>query len=103
MRRRTRRKLTRSSSSPDGRTLQRFTDGRSSTSDVLSYREARRVWLHEPPLTNVFRRRENDGEPVNDRRLRSQIDNGIIVRIARGAFVERQAWEALTPLARQSA
>ncbi|MGA7147216.1 MAG: hypothetical protein WBX17_01855 [Microbacterium sp.] len=60
------------------------------------------MWLTEPPLANVFRRRENDGDPVNDRRLRAQVDTGFVVRIARGAFVERLAWESLTPLARHA-
>jgi hypothetical protein len=62
----------------------------------------RRVWLLEPPLASVFRRRENNGDPVNDRRLRSQIDSGLVVRIARGAFADRRAWEGLTPLARHA-
>lgn len=58
------------------------------------------MWLEQPPLSTVFRRQENDGEPVNDRRLRQRIASGEIVRIARGAYANRAAWRALTPLAR---
>lgn len=60
------------------------------------------MWLLEPPLATVFRRRENDGEPVNDRRLRARLDAGEIVRIARGTFVERTAWQQLLPIARHA-
>lgn len=60
------------------------------------------MWLHEPPLAIVFRRRENDGEPVNDRRLRARIDSGDIVRIAPGVFVPHHSWVALSPLARHA-
>ncbi|MGU3643498.1 hypothetical protein ACLBXX_00905 [Microbacterium sp. C23T] len=60
------------------------------------------MWIHEPPLRTVFRRRENDGEPVNDRRLRARIADGEIVRIAPGVYVARAAWERLTPMARHA-
>ena len=56
------------------------------------------MWLDDPPLATVFRRRENDGEPVNDRRLRKQLDRGEVVRIAPGSFAGSTAWAALTPL-----
>lgn len=65
-----------------------------------SHREG--MWIHEPPLTTVFRRRENDGEPINDRRLRRRLDDGEIVRIAPGSFTTRQDWELLTPIARHA-
>lgn len=58
------------------------------------------MWLDEPPLRTVYRRRENEGEPVNDRRLRKRIASGEIERIARGVYVDRAAWRALTPQAR---
>jgi hypothetical protein len=58
------------------------------------------MWLDAPPLRTVFRRQENDGEPVNDRRLRKRIASGEIERIARGVYADRAAWRALTPLAR---
>jgi hypothetical protein len=60
------------------------------------------MWIEQPPLTTVFRRRENDGEPVNDRRLRARIAGGEIVRIARGAFAARADWDRLTPLAQHA-
>ncbi|WP_203580932.1 hypothetical protein [Microbacterium hibisci] len=60
------------------------------------------MWIHEPPLNTVFRRRENDGEPVNDRRLRARIASGEIVRIGPGAFAARVAWERLSPMARHA-
>lgn len=58
--------------------------------------------MDEPPLATVFRRRENDGEPVNDRRLRARLAGGDLVRIAPGAFVTRADWEALSPMARHA-
>lgn len=58
------------------------------------------MWLDEPPLRTVFRRQENDGEPVNDRRLRNRIASGEIERIARGVYADHREWRALTPLAR---
>ena len=60
------------------------------------------MWLDEPPLRTVFRRRENDGEPVNDRRLRKRIASGELERIARGVYADRAAWRALSPLARHA-
>ena len=60
------------------------------------------MWIDRPPLTTVFRRRENDGEPVNDRRLRARVARGEIVRIARGAYAERAEWDRLTPMARHA-
>lgn len=59
-------------------------------------------WIARAPLDTVYRRRENDGEPVNDRRLRALIEAGRIVRVARGSFVESSAWNALTPIARHA-
>lgn len=58
------------------------------------------MWLERPPLSTVFRRQENDGEPVNDRRLRKRLDSGEVVRIAPGAYADRAAWNELKPLAR---
>lgn len=60
------------------------------------------MWIDRPPLATVFRRRENDGEPVNDRRLRARLAGGEIVRIARGVYVERAEWDRLTPMARHA-
>lgn len=60
------------------------------------------MWLLEPPLATVFRRRENDGDPVNDRRLRRRIAEREIVRIARGVYVEAQSWSRLKPIARHA-
>lgn len=58
------------------------------------------MWLDEPPLPTVYRRQENDGDPVNDRRLRKRIASGEIERITRGVYAGRAVWRALTPLAR---
>ena len=55
-----------------------------------------RGWMNHRSAT-VFRRRENDGEPVNDRRLRSRLTRGEIVRIAPGSFAETSLWRSLTP------
>ncbi|MCH6230643.1 hypothetical protein MK786_07815 [Microbacterium sp. CFH 31415] len=60
------------------------------------------MWMLEPPLATVFRRRENDGEPVDDRRLRARLAAGEIVRIAPGSFATRADWERLTPMARHA-
>jgi hypothetical protein len=60
------------------------------------------MWIHEPPLSTVFRRRENDGEPVNDRRLRARIAKGEVIRIAPGSFAVRADWDRLTPMARHA-
>ncbi|MCC2032874.1 hypothetical protein [Microbacterium allomyrinae] len=60
------------------------------------------MWLLDSPLTTVFRRRENDGEPVNDRRLRARITRGDITRIAPGVYTDRREWERLTPMARHA-
>ncbi|WP_109208818.1 MULTISPECIES: hypothetical protein [Microbacterium] len=60
------------------------------------------MWMHAPPLTTVFRRRENDGEPVNDRRLSARVAHGDIVRIAPGSFVPRSDWDGLTPMAKHA-
>jgi hypothetical protein len=60
------------------------------------------MWIHEPPLSTVFRRRENDGEPVNDRRLRARIAKGAVVRIAPGSFAVRADWDRLTPMAQHA-
>lgn len=60
------------------------------------------MWTSEPPLRTVFRRRENDGEPVDDRRLRTRLASGEILRIAPGSFVSRDDWERLTPIARHA-
>lgn len=58
--------------------------------------------LMDPPLSTVFRRRENDGEPVNDRRLRASIAAGKISRIARGVYVDARQWRELTPIDRHA-
>lgn len=60
------------------------------------------TWLKDPPLTTVFRRTENDGEPVNDRRLRAQVDRGEVVRIAPGSYAHAADWAELSPLARHA-
>ena len=60
------------------------------------------MWLSAPPLETVYRRRENDGEPVNDRRLRAHVDSGVLTRIAPGAYVDTTAWQRLSPLARHA-
>lgn len=60
------------------------------------------MWISEPPLRTVFRRRENDGEPVDDRRLRTRLASGEILRIGPGSFVTRDDWESLTPIARHA-
>lgn len=60
------------------------------------------MWLSAPPVATVYRRRENDGEPVNDRRLRARIDSAAITRIAPGSFVDTRLWGRLTPLARHA-
>lgn len=59
-------------------------------------------WLDQAPLRVVYRRRENDGEPVNDRRLRSRVANGEIVRIAPGSYADAAAWRALRPIAKHA-
>ena len=60
------------------------------------------MWKLDPPLRTVFRRRENDGEPVNDRRLRAAIAGGRITRITRGAYVDASQWRLLKPQARHA-
>lgn len=59
-------------------------------------------WLERPPLSTVFRRRENDGEPVNDRRLRARLQAGEVVRIAPGAYADGAEWRRLRPLERHA-
>jgi len=59
-------------------------------------------WLEHPPLSTVFRRRENDGEPVNDRRLRARLQAGDVVRIAPGAYADGAEWRRLRPLERHA-
>ena len=54
------------------------------------------MWMSAPPLTTVFRRRENDGEPVNDRRLRARIESGQITG-SRAARSSNAPMAALTP------
>lgn len=53
----------------------------------------------EPSVT-IHRRRERDGLPVNDRRLRRQLDAGLLVRVAPGSFVPRAELSALAPIDR---
>lgn len=60
------------------------------------------MWLLDPPLDTVFRRRENDGDPVNDRRLRARIERGEIIRVTRGVYVDAAQWRALRPDARHA-
>ncbi|CAN5605598.1 hypothetical protein BH10ACT5_BH10ACT5_20740 [soil metagenome] len=60
------------------------------------------MWKLEAPLSTVFRRRENDGEPVNDRRLRAAIAGGRITRITRGVYVDAPGWRRLKPQARHA-
>lgn len=60
------------------------------------------TWLNEPPLATVFRRTENDGEPVSDRRLRARVDRGDVVRIAPGSYADAAGWATLTPMARHA-
>lgn len=60
------------------------------------------MWLLEPPLANVYRRSENDGEPVSDRRLRGRIASGEIQRIAPGSFADAAEWRSLRPIARHA-
>ncbi|MFE7845466.1 hypothetical protein ACFUTX_09790 [Microbacterium sp. NPDC057407] len=50
----------------------------------------------------MFRRRENDGEPVNDRRLRRRIASGDIVRVTRGVYADARDWRGLSPIARHA-
>lgn len=59
-------------------------------------------WLVDPPLTTVLRRAENNGEPVNDRRLRARISTGELTRIAPGSYVRTRQWRELTPMARHA-
>ena len=59
-------------------------------------------WLQRPPLPTVFRRRENDGEPVNDRRLRAGLRAGEVVRIGPGAYADGTEWRSLRPLERHA-
>lgn len=56
----------------------------------------------EPSVT-IHRRRERDGLPVNDRRLRQQLDAGNYVRVAPGSFVPRGEFSALAPIDRHYA
>jgi hypothetical protein len=52
------------------------------------------------PAATIHRRRERDGLPVNDRRLRQELDAGRFVRIAPGSFVPRESWRALSRIDR---
>ncbi len=60
------------------------------------------TWMSQPPLDVVFRRRENDGEPVNDRRLAARVAQGQMVRISSGSYADGASWRALTPAARHA-
>lgn len=89
-------------SSPEAAPASVSTDGIGSAALGARGAQPCGVWLDRPPLTTVFRRSENDGEPVNDRRLRARVAGGEIVRIARGAYAERAEWDRLTPMARHA-
>ncbi len=54
----------------------------------------------DEPTIAIHRRRERDGVPMDDRRLRREIDAGRYVRVAPGSFVERSAWLTLRPIDR---
>lgn len=74
---------------PGGRSSERMTVRHSS-------------WMQprlEPALT-LHRRRERDGEPMNDRRLRQELDAGRYVRVAPGSFAPRDEFAALVPIDR---
>lgn len=59
-------------------------------------------WLEQPPLTTVLRRRENDGEPVNGRRLRARTAGGDLVRISPGSYAAKDVWTSLPPMAQHA-
>lgn len=54
----------------------------------------------EEPALTLHRRRERDGVPLDDRRLRAELDAGRWVRVAPGSFVRRDEWDALSPIDR---
>lgn len=56
-------------------------------------------WLASPPL-EVYRRR--DSFEVNEYRLRRLLDSGQLQRIAPGSFVQREKWDAASPLVRHA-
>lgn len=53
----------------------------------------------EPEIL-VFRRREADGLPVTDRKLRRALDDGEVIRVAAGSFVRNDQWKAVKPIDR---
>ena len=50
-----------------------------------------------PPDIVVHRRRDRDGLPVNDRRLRAYVEAGQLHRVYPGSFVSAAAWNELSP------
>ncbi len=52
------------------------------------------------PEIDVFRRRENNGEPLDDRRLRRRIEAQELIRIGPGSVVSTEAWGALSAMDR---
>ncbi|MBZ4488708.1 hypothetical protein LQ938_04460 [Microbacterium sp. cx-55] len=48
-----------------------------------------------PPDIEVYRRKDRDGMPVNDRRLRAHVEAGLVHRVYPGSFVSADAWNGL--------
>ena len=60
------------------------------------------TWRDAPPLTDLRRRRDEPFDRLDERRLRREIEAGIVVRAAPGVFVEATRWRDLTPIARHA-
>ncbi|QCQ15444.1 hypothetical protein [Microbacterium sp. RG1] len=60
------------------------------------------TWRDAPPLTGLRRRRDEPFDRLDERRLRRELDAGIVVRAAPGVFVDGIRWRTLTPMARHA-
>lgn len=52
------------------------------------------------PAISLYRRRERDGLPAADRRLKRLIEAGEVIRVAPGSFVPAAQWEVLSAIDR---
>jgi hypothetical protein len=60
------------------------------------------TWRDAPPLTGLRRRRDEPFDRLDERRLRRELDAGVLVRAAPGVFDDGVRWRELTPMARHA-